>query len=193
MIPETFPTIDTGDYAKDMMDSYYQRREWTKKGMFAFVSQDWTKPLAKWIGTRKCLEVMAGAGWLAKALKDEGVDIIASDNHTWGRKQEWVLVTDVIEEDATISVTNHGEFRDILIMSWPYMDDHAYMAAKQMYIQNPKALILYIGETEGGCTANEKFFEHFEPILDPQFEQAVENFKSWDGIHDYPYLGKFKP
>ncbi|MBS4199128.1 hypothetical protein KHA93_05595 [Bacillus sp. FJAT-49732] len=49
--------------------------------MFANVTVDWVHHLAKWIGTRKCLEVMAGYGYLARLLNYFGVDIIATDNY----------------------------------------------------------------------------------------------------------------
>ena len=47
---------------------------------FVRVFRKWTNPLAKFIGDRKVLEVMAGNGMLAYTLKRSGIDIIATDN-----------------------------------------------------------------------------------------------------------------
>ena len=44
------------------------RRRVTSRGMWAIVDKTWTARLAAWIAGRRVLEVMAGAGWLAKAL-----------------------------------------------------------------------------------------------------------------------------
>jgi hypothetical protein len=196
MIPETFPgkVLDWKRFdVDDSFDQYKLRDEWLKKGMFAFVSKEWTKPLVQWIGKRKCLEVMAGAGWLAKALSDDGVNIIATDNHSWINDRGWVKMFDVEELDAIQSVILYGHNIDILIISWPYMDNVAFQTIKQLHIQNPNSLIIYIGENYGGCTADDEFFEHFEEIEDEKFNKATSNFKSWWGIHDHIYLGKFKP
>jgi len=47
--------------------------------------------------------------------------------------------------------------------------------------------IIFIGEWHGGCTANDKFFEHFEPYDDiPDF-----GYKSWPGMYDNIYVGKY--
>ena len=42
---------------------------------FAVVCKKWIKPLAEWIGKRKCLEGMAGCGSISYALQQEGVNI----------------------------------------------------------------------------------------------------------------------
>ena len=43
-------------------------------------------------------------------------------------------------------------------MSWPYMDDTCYKAYKMMKEINPNCLMIYIGESIGGCTACDEFF-----------------------------------
>lgn len=58
------------DIAYIYSQKYWQcRDECITLGMWAIVFHEWVKELAKWIGNRQCLEIMAGAGWLAKALK----------------------------------------------------------------------------------------------------------------------------
>jgi len=71
-------------------------------------------------------------------------------------------------------------------------DDTAYRVIKELNKVNPDAKIVYIGEGKYGCTADENFFDHFEMIYDDEkFTVVVEEFEQWNGIHDYPRLGKF--
>lgn len=50
---------------------------------FPLLAKDWLVPLAKWIGSRKCVELMAGCGSLSYVLSQEGVDITPTDNGSW--------------------------------------------------------------------------------------------------------------
>lgn len=49
---------------------------------------------------------------------------------------------------------------------------------------NPSAMMIYIGEGKGGCTASNKFFESVIPVEDEAFENAVEGYRSAYRIHD---------
>ena len=55
---------------------------------------------------------------------------------------------------------------------------------------NSNCIMVFIGESCGGCTASDKFFEAIQGIEDKEFEQVVSNFKAWWAIHDYPQLVK---
>lgn len=180
-----FPPI--GDY----ISSFSLREGWMKKGMYAFVSWEWVIPFARWIGNKKCLEVMAGAGWLAKALREKEINIIATDDYSWSSKWGHKVLTDITEMNALTAIKQFGHECDILIISWPWMDSSAYKAIKKMNEVNPKSLIVYIGEGEGGCTANESFFNHFQEIDDGEFNKAAQKYKSWYGLHDQLLLGKY--
>lgn len=62
------------------------------------------------------------------------------------------------------------------------------------YLTNPiiKALVVYIGEGYGGCTADDQFHEHYDSIEDDEiFNKVVVNYERWWGLHDYPQLGKY--
>lgn len=174
-------------------EAFKLRDQWLKKGMYALVTWQWVKPFAKWIGNKKCLEVMAGRGWLSLALKSLRIDIIATDDYSWIRERNWDdPVTEVEELDAIGAVKKYGKDVDIIIMSWPYMDDTAYKTIEALHKINPIALVVYIGEGDGGCTADDEFFEHFQDINDEEFEKSVSSFQSWWGIHDRVWLGKYK-
>jgi hypothetical protein len=193
-IPDHHPIKDDPNSLSALTaNAFMLREEWILKGMFAFVCWDWVNPLAEWIGKRRVLEVMAGTGWLAKALRIKRIDIRATDNYSWHKGNGWETVTAVEKADATDAIRLYGRNSDILIMSWPYMDDSAYHAMFAMKMMNRDALIVYIGEPEGRCTASDKFFEHFEEIQDPEFDKAAAKFKPWPGFRDRLQLGKYKP
>lgn len=162
---------------------------------FAFLAEVWVDPLAKWIGNRKCLEVMAGSGSLSKCLQDRGVSCIATDiihddyyrSHPWNDNR-W---TDIEVLSAVDAIQKYGKDTDIIIMSWPpYMREDATETLLAMREVNPNAVMIYIGEGEGGCTADDSFFENIEYLEDGEFSKAATEYRSSHGIHDRLYLVK---
>jgi hypothetical protein len=188
MIHDTMPRFGEFDFIEGLM----LKDECNQKGMYTFVSWKWINPFVEWIGGRKCLEIMAGAGYLSYALRQKNVDIISTDNMSWHEKGKWSLVTEVEKCTANQAIRKYGKKVDIVIMGWPYMDDYAYKALKLLYYVNPKALMVYIGESWGGCTADDNFFNHFEHVSDLEFEKVSSKFEQFAGMHDYPYLGRYK-
>lgn len=161
------------------------RRECTSRGMWAIVTLDWTRQLADWIGERKALEIMAGAGWLAKALHDHGVDIVATDSQSWDdRHDQMIRLCPIEQQEATEAVCKYAD-ADLLICSWPpYGDGAIYRAAEAWGSERP---IVYIGEGEGGCNAPDEFWSHFRELEDaPDIP-----LKSWRGIHDHIFIGNY--
>jgi hypothetical protein len=194
-IPEAMPYLDPIKFESAFLSGFKLKRLWNEEGMYAFVSWKWVKPLAKYLKGKRCLEVMAGRGWLSLALRHLNIDIVATDDMSWAyngkHKKMQYLVTDVTQMDAVESVERYGECIDVIIISWPYMDDTAYRAIKKLNEINPNALIIYIGEGDGGCTADDNFHEHFEIVNDEVFEKASEEYERWDGIHDQLLLGRY--
>jgi len=168
----------------DLLSSFRAREECTKRGMWAVVDKHWTKELAKWIGNRKCLEVMAGAGWLAKALDFYKVDIIATDDHLWknGRHKEMKVVYPVEELDGLEAVKKYSD-RDILIVSWPPYNEKAICSICDKW-GNGKPIV-YIGEDYEGCCATDLFFKNFKRSE----EQPNIKIPQWWGLHDYLTIG----
>lgn len=190
MIAEYFPETNYSD----IMSSHYEREKALEKGMYAFVSWEWVNPLSEWLDESRCLEVMAGRGWLTYALRQKGMNVIATDDYSWHTKMKWgEPVTPVEKLDAVGSVQMYGKAIDVLIMSWPYMDSTAHDTIKTLHEVNPDAVVVYIGESYGGCTADDSFFEHFERIKnDVYFNAASNRFSSFRGINDQLMLGRYK-
>jgi len=137
---------------------------------------------------------MAGTGSLSFALQQQGINIRATDNFSWDKHNNWNedenYWTGIEYVDAIEAVKKYGENIDVIIMSWPYMDDIAVKVLHTMRDVNPNCIMIYIGEEDGGCTANDEFFETIEEIEDQEFKNAVSNFKRWWGIYDCPQLVK---
>ena len=159
---------------------------------FAVVCKKWIKPLAEWIGKRKCLEVMAGCGSISYALQQEGVNIIATDNFSWDGHNSWnstkKYFTDIENIDCVKAVEKYGKDIDIIIMSWAYMDDNAYKTLIKMREINPSAIMIVIGEGQGGCTANDDFFEEINIIKDEKINYINCLYETWDGLYDFIML-----
>jgi hypothetical protein len=166
------------------MYAWKARKECTDRGMWAIVDKTWTRGLARWIGNRKCLEVMAGAGWLANALNYHGVDIIATDNFSWNEKahKKMKLVYSVEELGGIESVQKYSD-RDILIISWPpYESNEIISICDEWGYEKP---IVHIGEGMCGCNAPDAFWNRFNA------NDWSTEIPQWDGIHDYLCVGKW--
>lgn len=161
------------------------REECIKYGMWGIVYQTFAFALAEWIGGCQVLEIMAGAGWLAKALQDEGVSIIATDNASWDKRHtRQKHLTSVLKLEATEAILAHPQ-ADILLVSWPPYDEQDIVEACHTW--GPDRPIIYIGECDGGCNAPESFFEHFREMKDPPNIDVM----SWQGLHDHLYFGSW--
>lgn len=194
VVPNNMPK---GVSLEERMHEFALREQFIQEGMFGFVSWKWVNPFVKWLGQKNCLEVMAGRGWWSYALEQKGVNVIATDDFSWHNKNKYKKWNETLvamkERDAVEAVREYGHKVDVVLMSWPFMDDTAYEVIKALYEVNPLAVVAYIGEGNGGCTASDKFFEHFEVIDDELFEGVERNFESWTGINDSITIGRYNP
>jgi len=85
------------------------------KGIYCFYSRRLIKELRQMIGHRKALEIAAGDGTLARFLRQEGVDITATDDHSWSHSIDFP--DDVDRLDAETALENHKP--QVVICSWP--------------------------------------------------------------------------
>lgn len=196
-IPDCIPRYESFFGIDNIMTQY----KWQKKGMYAFVSWKWVIPFSEWIGDRKVLEVMSGGGYLAYALREKGVNMIATDTRKWetrsyhkdsGCPEPWTPLLPIEKLNANKAITKYGKNCHILVISWPYMDDSAYHAIKLYHKLNPQGLVVYIGEW-GGCTASHLFFEHFDEVNDVNFKSVAAHYERWPGLEDKMVLGRYKP
>lgn len=84
------------------------------KGIYCFYSKPLIARLKDLIDGRPCLEIAAGDGTLSRFLRDAGVDVTATDDHSW----KAVPPTDtVLRQDAREALRVHQP--EVVIASWP--------------------------------------------------------------------------
>ena len=179
--PINSPSVDHPD-----LGMFRERFKCTDLGMFAVITQRLCMEIADWIGPRACLEVMAGAGWLARGLELEGVNIVATDSGNWAKENDWETFSIVRTYYARKALQRFGDRADILIVSWPPYTSS--MITKLLPLWGSDKPILYIGEGPGGCCGDDKFFQVTQVVERPNW-----SFYAWPGIHDAPYILKYDP
>lgn len=195
-IPDKMPKEEGKGLFSLSFEELMKREEYVNQGMYGFVSWKWILPFVEWLGERKCLEVMAGRGWWSYALEQKGVSVHATDNFSWHEQGRFNILNDTLVNmeklDAVEAVRKYGKDVDVVLMSWPYMDNTAYKVIKALYKVNPKAIVVYIGERMGGCTASDAFFANFEEIYDASFVNVQRNYETWAALHDDIYIGRYQ-
>lgn len=156
---------------------------------YSLVSKSWLEPLADWIGNRKCLEIMAGNGILSYGLRDYGIDVVTTDDGSWEQFDIKVLQwCDIGKFDCCDAIKRYRE-RDIILCSWPPMNDSLFKALQTMRSVNPDMIMIYIGEPNG-CTADYQFENTAEYLFDSTILEINKLYQSWGGLHDKIYLVK---
>lgn len=161
-------------------DSFYYREQMISEFGFSIPCTEALNEIKK-IGN--ILEIGAGTGYWSKLLKDIGVNIISTDSKSGD--YQFSYNNDVIKMDAVEAIKEYPD-RNVFV-SWPCYDETwAFEAAKAM---EQGTTLIYIGEGNGGCTADDNFHNYF--FDDKNFIEADEVFiPQWDGIHDRMHIGK---
>jgi hypothetical protein len=182
------PGYDFETHFQKSVDTSYFRHEYTPQS-FPILTEDWVKHATEIIGLKNAVELAGGGGWLTHWLRFYGCPIAASiDNHAWNNEasmtidyQPWVQ-----HGCAVDYVKGHAEV-ELFILSWPYM---CPLAADIWKAMRPGQELLYIGESHGGCTADDTFFN----LINGYKVQCEigKHFVSFHGIHDVPSIFKKK-
>lgn len=118
----------TGDFRRKLVPAWAFRLLWPlvkqrnlllplaeSHGIYCFYSRELVDELATLIGSGPCIEIAAGDGALTRFLKQAGVAISATDDHSWSGKVTYS--NEVIKLDARRALK---EFRpEVVICSWP--------------------------------------------------------------------------
>lgn len=84
-------------------------------GIYCFYTRELVDRLAGTIGRRPCLEVAAGDGTLARFLRARGVEVTATDDHSWVGPVTYP--DDVRKQSATAALREHAP--SVVLCSWP--------------------------------------------------------------------------
>jgi len=130
------------------------------------------------------LEVGAGCGYLAHELRRAGADVVATDlspgSYAW--EELW---TKVEKFTAAGAVSRYP--RRTLLVAWPEYGGRWAAAALRRHLATGGSTVIYIGEGNGGCTADDSFhrilYERFERVAVhgiPQFSHLHDRIEVWD-------------
>lgn len=172
---------NTGEYRSFEYRCGYVRR----LGWF-ILTQETAAVLANYLKGKRTIEVFAGTGHLARSMRALGGlerDMYrAYDNGEMKNFYTQSNPKGVTRKNAFLGPIKKA---DVIVMTWPMYDtnDAARIAAKMV----PGQILVYNGESAGGCTGDDKFFE----ILEEKFtvmkfitDQLNENHVRFQGIND---------
>jgi len=120
------------------------------------------------------IEIGAGLGYWAHLLAKRGVDVVCFDNFcdNEARKNTWHEIRPGSHEKAAVKDR-------ALFLCWsPY--DHPLAHRSLMAYKGDT--VIFVGEGQGGCNANGKFFRRLERDW---VESVAVDIPQWFGIHDW--------
>lgn len=131
------------------------------------------------------VSVGSGFSYTESLVEKRGGDIIATDIKPT-KKNGWcrngIFHMQVEQLDAKAAVEKYSN-RNVF-MAWPpYNTPMAFEVAKAM---EKGRILIFVGESHGGCTGDDNFFEY----LYENFEEIEEDahVPSWSGLHDNVYV-----
>lgn len=199
-IPEEIPSEISSrtDYSiNSSLNSSMTHSLSLESGYYAKVTKTFASNLTEKIGKDSTiLDPMAGKGYFVKAMREQGVKTIGSDDKSWDTAKS--DDNNSIENLSAIdSLKKYGNKIDHLVISWaPYendIDDKLYKIVKTDY---PHITIINIGEDMGGCTGSEKFWNSLDEdkendLIDMDSHDQC-GYKTTSMLHDFVTFVKIK-
>jgi len=179
------------DYNENFMESFNLMRlrqpHFAKFG-FTLLNEHMLNVLAREFKNDKIIDVGAGNGWISHNLQKKGVNIIPVDTHTTDNRYGFEIQhTDIINMKAEDYIIKNSY--DTILMSWP--DLGSEFAATILDLMPKGKTLIYVGEGEGGCTGNDRFFELLEAkctLDEAKTERLQKHSQRWAGVHDDWYV-----
>ena len=152
-----------------------------RKGIYCFYSKRLVSELASIIGEQKCLEIAAGDGTLSRFLRDEGVEVTATDDYSWDQ----VTLSDRVERRDAVTALRVYQPR-VVICSWPPAGNSF---EREVFKTNSVKEYIVIGSRHEASAGNwndyrnQKDFSFSEEprlsrmVLPPELDSAVYLFR----------------
>lgn len=177
-IPEELPRTLSSEYRGSdySLQSSMMHGSLQDCGYYGKFTKTVARSIANNVGDGVILDPMAGNGFAAKALREAGVKTIASDDNSWK------ISSEIENMDALDSLRKHGDKISHLLISWaPYESDIDVKLLREVRTNFPHITIINIGESYGGCTGSEEFWDEADPIL----EKYPVPYETTFGLHDH--------
>lgn len=174
-----FRTI--GGYDLDTWSKLYSKKDQFRKGI------SWHIPSQSLIDClvdhSPIVSVGSGLGFTEKKAIISGANIVMTDiapseHNLWCKPESNEDYREIISLGAKEAVLLYPD-RNVF-MAWPpYDDPMAFEVANAMQVGR---FLIYVGESEGGCTGDASFFQ----LLRTNFIEIEDNLyvPSWSGIYD---------
>lgn len=157
------------------------------KGIYCFYSRRLVRELTRMIGERTTLEIAAGDGTLSRFLAAEGVDVTATDDHSWDHSIDFP--GDVLRQDARTGLREHQP--QAVVCSWPPagndFEEHVFRTPSvELYVVIASQHAFASGnwnayEKQDGFSY-EQSDELSRLVLPPELEGAVYVFRRKPGM-----------
>lgn len=168
MLKKLYETVGTGkipdfvpqaygydDY--DLMTMQVETKLKNSYGYYGRMSKYTAESLVEQLDLKEktVLDFMAGRGYGVNALRDAGVDVIATDDQSWNNTKS----SHIENLDVIAALDKYGAESDYVFMSWsPYDNELDMKILQHMKDKHPHLKLIVLGE-EFGCTNSEKFWE----------------------------------
>ena len=123
------------------------------------------------------VEMGAGNGYWTYLLRQLGTNVIAYDKAPYNNEFIYNSKWSDVKVGTPSILTKHSN--RTLFLCWPYSDDLMAIECLKYYKGNN---LIYVGEMEGGCCAEDEFFEELYTSWKVIHEVSIPRY---EGIHDY--------
>ena len=171
------PYLDEFNKIKDNWNQFTVRNSLVRQYSWAIPNQE---AILYLVSLSPIVEMGAGTGYWAHLITQAGGDILAFDKEPHYNLQADYEWTEVLQGEVTRLKSTLVRYPDrTLFLCWaPYNNNFAYRCLKS-YKGNK---LVVVGEGQGGCTANDKFFK----LLHKEWEVDKEiDILQYEGVHDY--------
>jgi hypothetical protein len=167
------------DYLCTGMENWQLAQEFRKNISWHIPTQSLVDELKKY---SPIVSVGSGHAYTEFIAKQQDVDIIATDicpskENKWCKGEKLFMPVEQISAKKAIQ---KYPGRNVFLAWPPYDKPMGYEVAKAM---KPERILIYIGESEGGCTADDKFYQYIAKSFN-EIKTDVD-IERWWGLHDY--------
>ena len=201
--PALAPGLPASEYpsgelweCSDQAELLYAQRKGFLAGIgFCLVTAEVIDALATLLVGKKVLEAGSGSGWLAARLGERGINILAADwtdYRTANRaSKRGYPIREVFRLDYLGNAVDllPGDY-DTVLLVWPNCETQ--FAENVACAMRSGQTLIYEGESEGGCTADQEFFQCLRSSFSPNVSEMVElnkNHRMFPGLHDKWWIG----
>ena len=185
-----YPSGELWECSDQAESLFAQRKRFLAEIGFCLVTAEVIDALATLLAGKKVLEAGSGSGWLAARLGERGINILAADWTDYRTADRSSKRGYPIRE--VVRLDYHGNAVDLLpgdddtvLLVWPNCETQ--FAKNVACAMRSGQVLIYEGESEGGCTADEEFFQYLRHSFNPSVAGMAElnkNHRTFPGLHD---------